>query len=136
MTARSNLQTSYDAHLRLFRVRWLVDTRGSSLQADYEALLAAAAARHAVRWLLDVRQRPTPSIEAVNWVTLNWMPRLAALTAPGHLCVAYVISSQRAEALALDPELAASVNDALAPNRYYQMGVFGTEEEALQWLLV
>lgn len=135
MTSPLNVKTTYNAHQNLFAVRWQAELSLPTLQDEYEALLAEATSRRAVRWLLDVRQRPTPSIEAANWVTLNWLPRAAALVAPTRLSVAYVISSQRAEALALDPELVANVNDVMAPNRHYQLALFGTEDEALGWLL-
>lgn len=104
------------------------------LQDEYEAILTAESARSTDRWLLDVRQRPTPNVEAANWVTYNWLPRAATLRAPGKLCVAYLISPQRTEALANDPELQESLHDAMAPNRLYTIGIFSEEAAAISWL--
>lgn len=129
------MKTTYHPELLLLEVRWLADSDGPGLQAEYESLLNAEPAHEAMRWLLDIRCRPTPTLEMANWVTLNWMPRAAARLAPQRLCVAYVISPQRAEALAADPELQANLADALAPNRLYHMALFGDTATARQWLL-
>ena len=129
------MEIEYRAEQDLLSVRWLSDLSLPQMQAEYEALLVLESARRTVRWLLDIRQCPIPTIESANWVTLNWLPRAAALMAPAHLCVAYIISSERAEALATDPDLAATVQDALAPNRHYHLGLFRQEEEAVRWLL-
>ena len=135
MTTPASLEIEYHAEQNLLSVRWLSNSSLPAMQAAYEALLALEPARRAARWLLDIRQCPIPTIESANWVTLNWLPRAAALMAPALLCVAYVISSERAEVLGSDPDLAATVQDALAPNRHYHLGLFRHEEEAVRWLL-
>lgn len=130
----SALETNFYPEKRLLTVRWPIIISQASLKAQYEYLLQVAPVRQASRWLLDIRQCPVPNIETANWITLNWLPRAAAMLAPARLCVAYVVSDQRAEALAA-PELSANIRDAMAPNRLYHLGVFGTEPEAVRWLL-
>jgi hypothetical protein len=130
----ASLNFSFCADLGVFFVRWLTEAQLPMLQLEYEAILAAEPARRTGRWLLDVRQRPTPDIEAANWVTYNWLPRAATLRAPDQLCVAYLVSPQRAEALVNDPELQESLHDAMAPNRFYNMALFSEESAAIRWL--
>ncbi|WP_460551028.1 hypothetical protein [Hymenobacter daeguensis] len=130
----TSLHFSFCAETGVFFVRWLSNTQLPTLQHEYEAILAAEPAHRTDRWLLDVRQRPTPDIEAANWVAYNWLPRAANLWAPGRLCVAYLISPQRAEALVTDPGLQESLHDAMAPNRLYTMALFSEEEAAIRWL--
>lgn len=134
MSMSASLNFSFCSELDVFFVRWLREAQRLLLQPEYEAILAAEPAQRTSRWLLDVRQRPTPDIEAANWVTYNWLPRAATLRAPGQLCVAYLVSPQRAEALATDPELQENLHDAMAPNRLYTIGLFSEEAEAIRWL--
>jgi hypothetical protein len=129
------LELSYVADHDLFVVRWRSATPPQLLCHDYESLLDAAPAHYALRWLLDVRHRPVPTLENLNWITLNWLPRVAARFAPGALRVAYLISAERAAVLAADPFLGSQLHDALAPNRHYEVAVFGDEAAARHWLL-
>ena len=131
MATPSSLEISYDSEHDLCTVRWLTDSSMPSLQAEYEAVLAAEQVRRTARWLLDVRRRPLPTIETANWVSFNWLPRAAELLAPAQLCVAYLVSNDRAKALAADSALQANLNDALAPNHYYQIADYGIFDELL-----
>jgi hypothetical protein len=133
MNELPSLQFCYRSDLRFFTVRWLSDSTLLTLQAEYESVLVNEDAHRTERWLLDLRQRPTPTIEANNWVRYNWLPRAAALV-PGRLRLAYIISAERAELICIDPELQANLHDALAPNRHYDIHLFGEETEALLWL--
>ena len=130
----SSLHLCYRSDLNLFLVRWLTDSTLANLQAEYEFVLSDQRASCTERWLLDLRCRPTPTIEAANWVTYNWLPRAAARLIPARLRLAYLISSARAEALETDPNLQPNVKDAMAPNRHYDLQLFGNEDEAVQWL--
>lgn len=130
-----SLQFCYRSDLGFFMVHWLADSTLPTLQAEYEAVLANEDAHRTERWLLDVRQRPTPTIEAANWVTYNWLPRAAAALAPARLRLAYLISAEQAEFIRTDPALQANIQDALAPNRHYDIHLFGEEAEALHWLI-
>jgi hypothetical protein len=134
MSMPASLNFSFYPETGVFLVRWLRDSQLPTLQQEYEAILTAAPAKRTHRWLLDVRQRPAPSIEAANWVTYNWLPRAASMQPPGQLCVAYLVSSQRVEALANDPELQESMYDAMAPNRLYTLALFSEETAAIRWL--
>ena len=119
----------------MFVVRWRAGSPPQALRHDYEALLHAAPAHHAVRWLLDVRQRPLPSAELVSWITLRWLPQVAARFAPGELRLAYLVSASRTAELAADAEQQARLRHALAPNGHYQVAMFGDEAAARHWLL-
>ncbi|WP_210517899.1 hypothetical protein [Hymenobacter terricola] len=134
MPSNSSLQLNYRPDLGVLMVRWLEDSTFPHLQDEYEAVLTAEPTQRTGRWLLDVRRRPTPTIEAANWVIYNWMPRAAATLLPDRLRIAYLISSLRAEALSSDPDIQISLQDALAPGRHYDMAVFGDEAEAVRWL--
>ncbi len=129
-----SLQFCYRSDLGFFMVRWLSDSIFPTLQAEYEAVLANKDAHRTERWLLDLRQRPTPTIEAANWVVYNWLPRAAAALVPARLRLAYLISAERAELIRTDPALQANIQDALAPNRHYDVHLFSEEAEALHWL--
>ena len=129
-----SLQFCYRSDLGLFTVRWLSDSLFPTLQVEYEAVLTNEDAHRTERWLLDLRQRPTPTIEAANWVVYNWLPRAAAALVPARLRLAYLISAERAELIRTDPALQANIQDALAPNRHYDVHLFGEEAEALHWL--
>lgn len=135
MLPPSSLELSYQAAHDVFVVRWRVASPPQALRHDYEALLDAAPAHHAVRWLLDVRHRPLPSPELISWITLRWLPQVAARFAPGVLRMAYLISAARAAELAADPAMQASMHQALAPNAHYHVGVFGDEAAARHWLM-
>ena len=134
MNQFSSLQFCYRSDLGFFVARWLSDSTFPTLQAEYEAVLANAHAHRTERWLLDVRQRSTPTIETANWVTYNWLPRAAAALVPARLRLAYLVSAERAEFIHTDPALQANMQDALAPNRHYDAHLFGEEAEALHWL--
>ena len=136
MATPSSLEISYDPEQDVCTVRWLTDSTMPNLQAEYEAVLTAGPARRTARWLLDVRRRPLPTIETANWLNFNWLPRAAGLLAPAQLCVAYLMSSDRAKALAADSVLQSNLNDTLAaPDHYYQIGLFEDEDAAVRWLL-
>ena len=125
---------SYLAEPGLLLVRWRAESPPPVLRAEYDTVLALAAAYATPRLLLDVRRRAQPPVEVVNWITLNWLPRTAALFAPRLLYVAYLLSPERATVLAADPFLFSLVHDALAPNCAYQLAVFTDEAAARQWL--
>ena len=134
MNELPSLQFSFRSDLGFFIVRWLSDSTLLTLQAEYESVLVNEDAQRTERWLLDLRQRPRPTIEANNWVRYNWLPRAAALV-PARLRLAYLISAERAEFIRTDPEIQANLYDALAPNRHYDIHLFGEEAEALLWLI-
>ena len=134
MTSPTSLQICYRSELDILLVRWLAESTFPTLQAEYESVLSNDQTGRTERWLLDLRRRPTPTIEAANWVTYNWLPRAAASVVPARLRLAYLISSERADILRTDPNLQANVQDAMAPNRHYDIHLFGNEEEAVSWL--
>jgi hypothetical protein len=131
----SSLQLVYRPDLSLLTARWLDDSVLPTIQAEYEAVLAAGK-RHATgRWLLDLRRRPIPNADVSQWVIGDWLPRAAATMAPIRLRLAYFISPSRDEALRNNKALYSSMQDALSPSQPYDIHLFGNEAEAVCWLL-
>ncbi|UYZ62681.1 hypothetical protein [Hymenobacter weizhouensis] len=124
----------YRADLHLFVARWLDEPAPSLLHAEYAALLNAGEQHSTPRWLIDVRRRPTPSPDVARWVSQEWLPQIVTALAPQRPRLAYLVSPSREEALRTDPALQASVQAAYATDRGYDLGTFGDEGSAMQWL--
>ncbi|HLK97670.1 MAG TPA: hypothetical protein VK364_07880 [Hymenobacter sp.] len=131
----SSLQLIYRPDLDLLAARWLTDSTPLNIQAEYEALLVAGQTHATGRWLLDLRRRSIPAAEVAQWVTYDWLPRAAAAMAPIRLRLAYFISPGRRDALRTDASFYASAQEALAPERPYDLQLFSDEGEAVSWLL-
>ncbi|SHJ67536.1 hypothetical protein SAMN02745146_3667 [Hymenobacter daecheongensis DSM 21074] len=129
------LSIHYRPDLDLLTARWLQDSDLPTLQAEYATLLAAGQTHQATRWLMDVRRREAPSLEATTWVTQQWLPQAVATMLPARLRLAYFISPARAEVLRTNSALQPLVRETLARIHDYEMEVFGDEGEAVRWLL-
>lgn len=129
------LQLLYRPDLDLLTARWFAEVPLPQLQTEHEAVLRAGQQHGTARWLLDVRRRDVPTAEAAEWVTYDWLPRVAAAMAPTRLRLAYLISPARGEALRTNPALQTSVQDALAATCPYELRLFGDEGEAVRWLI-
>ena len=130
----SSLAIHYRPDLGLLTARWMADSDLPTLQAEYEAILDTGRHHRSTRWLLDVRRREVPTMEAAAWVAGHWLPLAAAAVAPSHLQLAYLISPLRAETLRTDPALQATAEQALQATAPYDLRLFGDEGEAVRWL--
>ncbi|GAA3918700.1 hypothetical protein [Hymenobacter algoricola] len=129
------LDLQYRPDLDLLTARWRHDSSFADLQAEYEARLAAGRAHHATRWLVDVRRRDAPTLEASEWVAQQWLPRAVATMAPARLRLAYFILPAQAEMLRTNTAIQPLVHEALARIHDYEMEIFHNEGEAVGWLL-
>lgn len=73
-----HLTITYRSDLQALIVRWLAPVSDEQVQADYEAVEAAARENGDCRlWMFDVRRRSLGSDEFNNWVGKSFFPRLA-----------------------------------------------------------
>lgn len=129
----TRIQLSYRDDLHLLTGRWLTDATLEEFRAEYEAVLAAAQQHGAWRWLLDIRRRPLPPVGALEWLNQQLIPQ-AAQAAPQQLCVAYLVSPQRMQAVAADQQLQAAATTLQAGLPRAQVQMFMNEGEAVSWL--
>lgn len=130
----TRIQLSYRDDLRLLVGRWLTDeVTLEDYQAEYDAVLAAAQAHGAWRWLLDIRRRPMPPAGAAPWLNEVFIPQASA-AAPQHLCIAYLASPQRIRDIATDAQLQATTARLASGLPRAEAHLFNDEGEAMRWL--
>lgn len=129
----TRIQLSYRDDLHLLTGRWMTEATLAEFRAEYEAVLVAATQHGAWRWLLDIRRRPLPPAGSVEWLNEEFMP-LAARTAPRQLCIAYLVSPLRMQAIASDERLHAAATRLQSGVAGVQVRMFGDEGEAVRWL--
>jgi hypothetical protein len=134
MTDAIASQVLYRPDLDMLIVRWLTDEALPDYQGEYSALLAAGLAHHTRRWLLDIRRRPAPPVEATQWVIAEWLPQVVATLAPERLRLAFLVSPTRATTLRTETVSAPTVRYIQGPDCAYDLRLFTEEGEATRWL--
>lgn len=124
----------YRPDLRVLVVRWPADAPLPQLQADFEAVLAAATEAGAHHWLLDVRRRENLAPELAYWTTHDFFPRAAARLAPPPLLIAALASPARMAVYERDERQRQTLAYGQEPARPYRLVLFGDEGAAMQWL--
>ncbi|WP_022822183.1 hypothetical protein [Hymenobacter norwichensis] len=115
-------------------VRWPDDAPLHQLQADFAAVLAMAEQTTTAFWLLDVRRRDQISPELGHWTTTIFYPQAANRLAPQTLRISVLCSPARMAVYDADPIQMQYLTFGLAPERPYQMRLFGDEGTAMEWL--
>jgi hypothetical protein len=134
MTDAATSQVLYRSDLDILIVRWLTEEELPNFREEYSALLAAGQAHHTRRWLLDIRRRPAPPVEATQWVLAEWLPQVVAALAPERLRLAFLVSPTRATTLRTETVSASTVSYIQGPDCAYDLRLFTEEGEATRWL--
>ncbi|MCC3158405.1 hypothetical protein LJ737_14240 [Hymenobacter sp. 15J16-1T3B] len=124
----------YRSDLQVLVVRWPADAPLPQLQADFEAVLHAAASHQAHRWLLDVRRREDLAPELAHWTTHDFFPRAAAQLGAPPLRIATLASPTRMLVYERDEYQRRTLAYGQADSRPYRLLLFGDEGAAMQWL--
>jgi hypothetical protein len=132
--ATTSCTITYRPDLHLLIVRWHQDAQSTVLQADYQAVLAAALEHGCARWLLDVRRREQYAPQLEEWAGATFYPTAATQLAPQPLRLAVLASSYIYERALADPQQREHVRYLLADERPFTTNVFMDEALATQWL--
>jgi hypothetical protein len=127
-------QVIYRPDLDILIVRWLTDEALPNFREEYGDLLAAGQHHLSRRWLLDIRRRPAPPVEATQWVLDEWLPQVVAALAPERLRLAFLVSPARATTLRTETVSAPTVRYIQGPDCAYDLRLFTEEGEATRWL--
>ncbi|RYU82194.1 hypothetical protein [Hymenobacter persicinus] len=131
----ANCLITFRPDLATLVARWQDDAPVGALQADFAALLAEAQSLPTALWLLDVRRRENLDPELASWTTTTFFPQAAAALRPARLRIAVLCSPARLAVYASDDYQMQQLTYGMAPERPYQMQLFGDEGAAMLWLL-
>jgi len=115
-------------------VRWPTDASYPQLQADFEAILAAAQQHATGHWLLDVRRRAHLAPQLGDWTTRIFFPHAATQLAPQPLRLSVLCSPARMAVYAASAEQQSYLAHGTG-HRAYHMHLVCDEGEAMRWLL-
>jgi len=126
-----HLSVTFRSDLQALIVRWLAPADDEQVQADYEAVEAAAKENDGCRlWMFDVRRRSLGSDEFNNWVGNTYFPRIAkALSGP--VSIAFLATPRQLAGVVLGSGQGAVEQGAKAGIR---CRFFADEGPALTWL--
>lgn len=128
------LHLSYRPDLAMLVVRWLRAASFGEVQQGFLAAREMSYRHEAARWLIDVRRRGDLNAGSSSWVATTLLPAVAAETLTGPLCIAYLLSPERASMLQQDQGMRAATTVAQTSS-VYQLQLFMEEGEATGWLL-
>lgn len=120
--------------LQVLVVRWPADAPFPQLQADFEAILAAAVEHRAHHWLLDVRRREDLAPELAQWTTHDFFPRAASQLGTPPLRIAALASPARMAVYERDEFQRRTLAFGQEGVRPYRLQLFGDEGSAMHWL--
>jgi hypothetical protein len=124
------LHYEYRADLQVLVGRWLRQPTEAETHVGYYALLAAAEAIGARRWLLDARRRENANQHIVGWMVEQFLPLLAQrLPSPVYLAFLFMPTHLTELEQDVSLPLLASFN-----TRPYHAERFIEEQLAMRWL--
>lgn len=127
------LNLSYRPDLRMVVLRWLRDTSLSELQLGHQAALHLARQQAAAHWFVDVRRLVVTNSSHSGWVIDSFLPQAAALLAEP-LRIAYLMSPNRQNAIATQPDLRTVISRSQVSGCPYSLRIFLEEASAMTWL--